>query len=169
MHAHSLTIMLILSLSSSFLQCPDDRGCDICPNGPIMNGSLVVTINVPGTGNSETATCVEWFGTGCALVQPENCPAYQDLLLECCILSENNDSESPTSASATDNFMNPGSGVKMSESPSSSPSGSEVASESPINAPGGGEIADEAPSALPSDSGSPTVSNAPSETPIAVS
>lgn len=49
-----------------------------------MDDSKLVTIDVPGTGNIETATCAEWFAVGCTFVEPDVCPDYQGALSECC-------------------------------------------------------------------------------------
>lgn len=76
-HCSSLTLM-------SLQQCPEGIGCDLCPGTTIANDSLAVTINVPGTGNSQTLSCGEWFIIGCTTVQLESCAAYQVLLAECC-------------------------------------------------------------------------------------
>lgn len=79
-----LSYSLLFSLC---VQCPDGTGCDICPNGTIVDDDLIVTIDgVPGTGDSETAKCDEWFLSIC-LVDGGFCLDYQVLLAECCSLS----------------------------------------------------------------------------------
>jgi hypothetical protein len=69
---------------ASARNCPEGTGCDICQDGPIVDDSIVVTITVPGSGNSETATCGEWLGKACALEDISNCAEYQNALIQCC-------------------------------------------------------------------------------------
>jgi len=61
------------------LQGPDGTGCDICPDGSIIDDNFIVTIHVPSTGDTETATWVEWFGVGCGVVVRGTCPEYPSL------------------------------------------------------------------------------------------
>lgn len=59
----------------------------MCVGSEVVDPGRIVTIDVPGTGNTETATCAEWFGVGCEFVEPDLCADYQEALVDCCIIA----------------------------------------------------------------------------------
>lgn len=65
--------------------CFGGTGCDICPDGPIVDDSKIVTIQFPGR-EQESATCAEFFAVGCIFLQEDEdrCADYQFAVNECC-------------------------------------------------------------------------------------
>jgi len=73
------------------LQCPDSAGCDICPNGPIIDDSKVVTGAVSEDAEEQTASCAEWFLYGCTFSQSD-CAGLQTAAAACCMEDMSSDS-----------------------------------------------------------------------------
>lgn len=46
----------------------------------------IVSITLPGTNETKTATCGQWFRYGCTFFEPDDdiCSDYQTALDECC-------------------------------------------------------------------------------------
>jgi hypothetical protein len=86
--------------SISVQQCQGNVGCDICPDGTIVDDSKVVTA---GEGEAqETATCGEWFLFGCTFAEPDACTGLQDGVVgtECC--TTGGEPDQPTTAPPPD-------------------------------------------------------------------
>ncbi len=106
------TVVLLFELD--IIQCPDSTGCDICPNGAIVDDSKVVTYTAGGEA-VESATCAEWFLFGCTFAEPDICDALVTGVAECC-------GDGTTAADDTDTESSPNSAcLSCLEDPAADP------------------------------------------------
>jgi len=72
--------------------CADSSGCDICPDGPIVDDSKVVTGAISEKSEEQTASCAEWFLFGCTFSQSSDCTGVQEAAAACCTKEATSDS-----------------------------------------------------------------------------